>query len=64
MGDAHLTEDGLIIQCCHCRKVQNQVVPDTWDWVPELVAERHLNVSHSFCQNCFAHYYPDIVASA
>jgi hypothetical protein len=64
VGGAHRTRDGLIIQCCHCRKVQNQVAPNTWDWVPDLVAERHLDVSHSLCPACLAHYYPELSESA
>lgn len=55
----HCSPDGLVVQCSHCGKVRNFLAPDRWDWVPELIAQRPSNVSHTFCPRCFDHYYPD-----
>lgn len=60
LAGTHCSPEGFVIQCCHCRKVRNFLAPDRWDWVPELVAQRPTNVSHTFCPRCFDHYYPDV----
>jgi len=64
VSEVHTTAEGVIVQCCHCRKVQNHVAPNTWDWVPDLVSERHPDVSHTFCPACLEHYYPEAAEMA
>lgn len=60
ISTTHCSPEGFVIQCCHCRKVRNFLAPDRWDWVPDLIAQRPSNVSHTFCPRCFDHYYPDV----
>lgn len=60
LGDAHKTAEGFIVQCSHCRKIQNQHGENQWDWIPSLVSNPYHDTSHTFCQNCLDHYYPDI----
>ncbi|RJP59107.1 MAG: hypothetical protein C4541_06855 [Candidatus Auribacter fodinae] len=57
-GAQHVSKDGFIVQCAHCRKVQDHSKPDTWDWVPSLVRDPLPNISHSFCSACLDFYYP------
>jgi hypothetical protein len=56
---AHLSPDHFIVQCCHCRKVENFEYEKRWDWVPDLVEHQAVNISHTFCPRCLDHYYPD-----
>lgn len=56
---AHRSPDGLIVQCCHCRKVRNFEVDHRWDWVADFVEHRPAAVSHTFCPRCLDFYYPD-----
>jgi len=51
--------DGIITQCCHCRKVKNQSEPARWDWLPRWVEQSPPKTSHGLCNLCFAHYYPE-----
>ena len=52
-------ENGLIHQCSHCRKVKHTGPGNRWDWVPEWVRELPSGVSHTLCQVCLDHYYPE-----
>jgi hypothetical protein len=49
---------GLIHQCAHCRRVQNLLTKEQWDWVPEWVERVPSVTSHTFCPTCFGYYYP------
>lgn len=50
-------ENGLITQCSNCRKTQRTDDPEIWDWVPSLVENMPLNVSHSICPICYDYYW-------
>lgn len=50
------SKNGLIHQCCHCRRVRNMKVYERWDWVPEYVRVRHPNISHGLCPTCFGYF--------
>lgn len=50
--------DGLIIQCCVCRRVKFPDDLDRWDWIPEWVRNFPLHTSHGLCPPCFRHQYP------
>lgn len=52
--------DGILRQCCNCRRTQRATSPTTWDWVPELVARPPPNASHGICQTCMKQVYPDL----
>jgi len=50
--------EGLIHQCCHCRRVQYVGERTRWDWVPAWVARSPREASHTICSICFDYYYP------
>lgn len=50
--------DGLIVQCCHCRRVRRDGPPTGWDWVPDYVAMPPGGISHGICGTCFDYHYP------
>lgn len=54
---AHTSSNGLIIQCSNCRRARRATDGDTWDWIPQLVAQPPPNVSHGLCPSCDALYY-------
>jgi hypothetical protein len=51
---------GVIVQCCHCRRVQRGDDPTRWDWVPAWVERSPSATSHGICATCFEYYYPDV----
>lgn len=51
-------QHGLIHQCCHCRRVQNQEIGNRWDWVPQWVDHIPRDTTHSLCPFCLDYYYP------
>ncbi len=53
----YIDTTGLITQCSNCRKTQRAKEVETWDWIPELVSDMPLNVSHSICPICFDYYW-------
>ncbi len=58
--DRYVAADGIIRQCCNCRRTQRAVSPLSWDWIPELVAHPPRNVSHGICMTCMKQVYPDL----
>lgn len=50
-------EDGLILQCAHCRLVKAVSDPFRWDWVPAWVDVSPPATSHGLCPLCFEYYY-------
>ena len=50
-------QDGLIIQCCHCRRVRRNGLKQQWDMVPSWVAVIPPNTSHGLCYPCNSYYY-------
>lgn len=58
LDPSHYTDqNGMIHQCANCRRIQNLVIPDRWDWIPKWVQEPHAKTSHVICQPCKQHYY-------
>lgn len=53
----HINAHGSVIQCGHCRKIQDQSTPNKWDWVPELIRNPIPIISHTFCPLCLNYYY-------
>jgi hypothetical protein len=58
--ERYVGADGLIRQCCNCRRTQRVASPMAWDWIPELVARPPRNVSHGICSTCMKQVYPDL----
>jgi hypothetical protein len=58
--DHYVGSDGLLRQCCNCRRTQRAVPPIRWDWVPELVAQPPPNLSHGICLTCMRQVYRDL----
>ena len=50
-------QDGLIIQCCHCRRVRRNGLNQQWDMVPSWVEVIPPNTSHGLCYPCISYYY-------
>jgi hypothetical protein len=50
-------DNGLIIQCAHCRRIQRPGLLDTWDWVPVWVDCCPPTLGHGLCHPCFQHHY-------
>jgi hypothetical protein len=58
LEENYRTSDGLIIQCCHCRRVRRNGSDNAWDWVPDWVAAFPPHTSHGLCEPCFGFYFP------
>jgi hypothetical protein len=58
--ERYVGADGIIRQCCNCRRTQRVASPASWDWLPELVARPPGNVSHVICMTCMKQVYPDL----
>lgn len=56
---SYADQHGLIHQCCHCRRVQNQKIKNRWDWVPQWVDHVPRETSHTLCPLCLDYYYPE-----
>lgn len=54
----YTNEDGLIVQCSACRRVNFPGEADRWDWIPDWVRDFPLHTSHGFCPPCFRYHYP------
>ena len=48
---------GLILQCCHCRRVQRTAEPELWDWVPAWVERMPFNTTGGLCPVCYEYYW-------
>jgi hypothetical protein len=58
----YIGDRGVIVQCAHCRLVQQAASPMRWDWVPEWVEAAPAGTSHGLCHVCFDYFYPAIAA--
>lgn len=61
-GHRYVDVNGIISQCCHCRRTNRAEEADTWDWVPAYLDHSVPNISHGLCPPCFRHYYPEVAA--
>ena len=52
--------NGLITQCCNCRRVKRVDNPEVWDWVPSWVKKLPEKTSHTFCAVCSEFYKADL----
>jgi len=60
VAEVHVSPEGFVVQCSHCRKIRNHERHEGWDWVPTLLEPATSNVSHTFCAPCLDHFYPDL----
>ena len=51
--------DGIVMQCCHCRRVRRVDDPKVWDWVPEWLTHQPANTSHGLCEPCMGFHYAE-----
>lgn len=54
--------NGIIHQCCYCRRIQSNADINNWVWVVPLIKRNNnflSNISHTICPVCFLHYYPE-----
>jgi len=56
----HLNPDGLVLRCCHCRRIRNHWVKGRWDWLPDGVDESRYDTSHGICPQCLNTYYSSL----
>jgi hypothetical protein len=52
--------NGIIHQCCHCRKIQSSSDLNNWQWVVSLIKRNSKysgKVSHTICPVCMFHYF-------
>lgn len=59
-ADRHRNREGMLVQCCHCRRTRDHLYADKWDWIPEFVRAMPQNTSHGFCSRCIEFYYPEL----
>ncbi|HTI51119.1 MAG TPA: hypothetical protein VL475_09210 [Planctomycetaceae bacterium] len=55
---------GIIRQCAHCRRVEQQPPHAGWAWVPEWMARCPPQTSHGICPPCFGFYFSERQLSA
>jgi len=55
--DLYRNAQGIVVQCCHCRRVRRVGSDQTWDWVPDWVSTQPSNTSHSLCEPCVGFHY-------
>lgn len=53
----YVRDDGFVTQCAHCRQTRRVDKRSRWDWVPQLVWEELVPVSHGLCATCFAYFH-------
>ena len=56
----YVDDNGIIHQCCHCRRTQSRIDINHWVWVTPLIARHNdfsPNISHTLCPVCLQHYY-------
>lgn len=54
--------NGIIHQCCHCRKIQSCTDTNNWVWVVSLIHRNdnyYPRISHTLCPVCMLHYFPE-----
>lgn len=59
-ADRYQNRDGILIQCCHCRRFRQNDVSATWDWVGDWVRQPPEHVSHGLCESCLGFYYGEL----
>ena len=56
LAPRHVSPEGFIVQCSHCRKIRNWDSDSSWEWVPSVLRHRPGGVSNAFCDLCLDHY--------
>jgi hypothetical protein len=60
LDELYRNHDGIITQCCHCRRIRRCGTENTWDWIPDWLTNPPANLSHGLCEPCVGfHYSPD-----
>jgi hypothetical protein len=54
-----MSDEGVVRQCAHCRRVQHRTFHERWDWVPDWVEHLPNVISHRLCPICHDYYYPN-----
>lgn len=54
---AYVDDDGLILQCIHCRRIRRSDDSRQWDWVPTWVQIPPHNASGGLCPHCHAFHF-------
>ncbi len=56
-AESYKNANGMICQCCHCRRVRHGDDSSRWDWVPTWVTASPRFTSHGLCPECFTYHY-------
>lgn len=57
LHERYFTQDGLLVQCFHCRRCRRGHDEHAWDWVSHWVKQVPPQTSHGMCPICFSFYY-------
>ena len=58
LGEAYVGPRGMIVQCSSCRRVRHGRDLDRWDWVPEVMQDKAVAISHGPCEPCLGFCFP------
>jgi hypothetical protein len=54
-------DEGIMVQCSHCRRFRRNGAEAAWDWAPQWVRVLPPAISHGLCPVCIAYYYPEFL---
>jgi hypothetical protein len=57
VDETYRSKEGIVTQCCHCRRVRRAGDHLVWDWVPDWVEVHPPKTSHGLCAPCLGYYY-------
>jgi hypothetical protein len=55
--DLYITRGQFATMCANCRKTKRCDDTGTWDWVPAMLQEHDLKISHGLCPRCAVDLY-------
>ncbi len=53
----YLSAEGFVTMCANCRKTKRRDDASQWVWIPELLNDHSLTVSHGLCPRCMILVY-------
>lgn len=54
----YLDKNGLLHQCCNCRKVLNLDIENKWEWNSGFIEKLPENTEYTLCPDCEEYYHP------
>ncbi len=59
LEELYRNDNGVVVQCCHCRRTRRAGTQNVWDWVPAWLSNRPASTSHGLCEPCMGFHYSD-----